>query len=53
MSGKKVLGTIKYLINASNLHLVFVRVLHEALLIGGEKRRGLRMGLCRWTTPEV
>ena len=57
-SGSRVGGDIRSLVNARSLQLECVRVLHESLLVpvltyGRMRRRGLELGLYRWTTSEV
>ena len=61
-NGRKVAGAIRSLVNINSLQLECSRVLHESLLVPvlkygsetyGERRRGLGLGLYRWTTSEV
>ena len=60
-SGRRVAGAaIRSLINARSLEFECARVLNESLLVavltyGSEtiRRRGLGLGLYRWTTSEV
>ena len=55
VSGIKVTGAIRSLVNARDLQLECARVLHEILhvpvLMYG-RRRDLELGLYRWTTSE-
>ena len=52
--GRKVAAAIRSLFNARSLQLECTRVLHVSfLLYCSEERRGLRLGVGRWTTSEV
>ena len=63
MSGRKVTGVFRSLVNARGLKLECTRLLHEALLVPvllygsktmvSEKRKGLGLGLRRWTASEA
>ena len=61
-SGRRVAGAIRSLVNAKDLQLGCARVLHETFYLFlhmavrqcyGKRRRGLELGLYRWTTSEV
>ena len=53
-NGRRVAGAIMFLVNARSLQLECASVLHESLLVPvltyGGIRRGLELGLYRWTT---
>ena len=49
MSGRRVAGAIRSLVNARGLRLHFARVLHETLLVWREEERS-RIGLFNWIT---
>ena len=58
---RKVTGAIRFLVNARDLKIECVRVLHETILLPvlmevrqyyGRRRRDIELGLCRWKTSE-
>ena len=57
VTGRRVVGPIRSLVNARGLQLECAMVLHETLFIPvlmyGRRKRGLELGLYRWTTSEV
>ena len=56
VSGRRVAGAIRSLVNARGFRLECARVLHESLLVPvliyGRRREDLGLGLYRWTTSE-
>ena len=57
VSGRKVAGPIRSLMNVRNFQLEYAMMLHELLLLPvllyGNETKSIGLGLCRWTTLEV